>query len=178
MGLRFYRRINNYLLAWAVLVIASTGAVPVAYGESTNLEALLNDAQDVLTRYQKLDTEAACSAVSARSDSTAAGVLNLYRSCEQQRRDVFNPEAARTKATILRARTDRNPSANDLLAIYAGLEEISSRLFDLANDTNQVNRIDLGMKYGEVAGDASRLAAKLYGEVRERVSALEKACAR
>jgi hypothetical protein len=41
--------INRYLRAWAVLVTASTLAVPAAYG--TSLAVLLSDAQYALNRY-------------------------------------------------------------------------------------------------------------------------------
>ncbi len=134
-----------------------------------NVSVLLHDAQQVLTRYQELDTEATCYTVSESKGD--------YKICEMQRRPN-NQESERTKAIILRASNARNPSANDLLAIYVGIKDISQRLFDLMLDTNKINRLDLGEKYGKVGGDASSLASKLYVELRERISALEKDCAR
>ena len=164
-------RIYLSLLLLLVTTLCATqcaSAGEQAGSTAPSLAALLSDAQSVLNRYQKLDTEAACTAVAASGSNTAAGSIGLYKLCEHNRR-VTNAEAESAKAAMLRARSDRNPSANDLLAIYARLEEVSGRLFDLSRDANR-------FEYGAVAGDASALGSKMYAELSGRIRTLENAC--
>lgn len=162
--------IKRYLWAWAALVIASSGAVPAAYGENTNLEVLLSDAQYALNRYQELDIRAVCDELHMPKHTKEACI-------DAQRAVGRNVEGI--KVVVLRASKARNPSATDLLDIYAELEEVSGQLDDLGNNVGDfTDHPEQGQQYTEAAAKTLVLAAKLYVVLRKRVSVLERGCAR
>jgi hypothetical protein len=155
----------NSCLRGALVVVTSIGAVPAAYG--TSLAVLLSDAQYALNRYQELDS-GFCDTLPKDSQ----------RGCEKTQRGI-NGNVESIKPVLLRASKARNPSATDLLDIYAELEEISARLWLMGSEADTlIPNHPVRQDIADAIDKTEDLGVNFYLELRKRVNALEKGCAR
>ena len=141
-----------------------------------SVPVLLNQAQAMFKRYEKLDTEKACRTVIDYNNAnygngkyTTEAILGSYNLCMNER-DVYRTEVKAARETMTHVQA-QNPSARNLLEIFMGLRQISERLAQLGHEPS-LNPLG----YVEASIDAHNLAGQFYVEVRERIIALETTC--
>jgi hypothetical protein len=104
--------------------------------------------------------------------------MDSQRGCEKTQRGI-NGNVESIKPVLLRASKARNPSATDLLDIYAELEEISARLWLMGSEADTlIPNHPVKQDIADAVDKTELLGVNFYLELRKRVNALKKVCAR